>query len=248
MTALLVALTLTFSLRSQDGCTMRDVVLRDRVQHVRLCGDPRGTPAIVASGDGGWIHLAPHVAGVLASRRYFVLGFDSKAYLESFTRPQRALTVDDVASDFGTLISLIAPDHRKVLLAGVSEGAALAVVAAARDDIKLRVAGVVTMGLGELNELAWRWSDALIYLTKGVPNEPTFRTSSYIAKVAPAPIALLQSTRDEYVARDEAERLAQLARDPKRVWTIDASDHAFSGNRADLDARLADAAAWIAGH
>jgi len=247
MSALILALTFTFGLRTQPGCTMRDVVLRDKVQHVRLCGDPHGRPAIVASGDGGWIHLAPHVADVLVARGYYVLGFDSKAYLESFTNTRGNLSVDDIGSDFGGLIATVARDNQKVLLAGVSEGAALAVVAAARDDIKPHVAGVVTMGLGELNELAWRWSDAVIYLTKGVPNEPTFRTSLYIAKVAPAPIALLQSTRDEYVARDEAERLAQLAGDPKRVWTIDAADHAFTGNRAALDARLADATAWIAG-
>ena len=44
-----------------------------------------GAPVIVSSGDGGWIHLGPHVAEILAARGYFVVGFDVKAYLESFT-------------------------------------------------------------------------------------------------------------------------------------------------------------------
>ena len=246
MTAIAIALAFSLSIHPQGACAMHDVVLRGKVQHVRLCGDPHGPPAIVASGDGGWIHLAPHVADVLSARGYFVLGFDSKAYLESFTTVPRSLSVDDIASDFSSLIKTMPVKDHKVLLAGVSEGAALAVVAAAHDDVKAHVAGVVTMGLGEVNELAWRWSDSVIYFTKGVPNEPTFRASSFIASVAPAPIALLQSTRDEYVAPDEADRLARLAQNPKRVWTIDASDHAFTSNRAGLDARLADAAAWIA--
>jgi type IV secretory pathway VirJ component len=28
----------------------------------------------VSSGDGGWIHLAPHVAEVLAAKGFFVVG------------------------------------------------------------------------------------------------------------------------------------------------------------------------------
>jgi alpha-beta hydrolase superfamily lysophospholipase len=240
------ALAFALTLHAQDACTPRDVALRGTPQHVRLCGDPHGTPAIVASGDGGWIRLAPHVAAVLAARGYFVLGFDSRAYLESFTGGPHPLDVNDVAADFRSLIDALSPDRRKVLLAGVSEGAALAVAAAASDDVKPRVAGVVTMGLGEVNELAWRWRDAVIYLTKGIPNEPAFRSSSFIARVAPAPIALIQSTNDEYVTRAEAARLTELAQEPKRAWAIDASDHAFSDNRAELDRRLADATTWIA--
>ena len=46
-------------------------------------------PVIVSSGDGGWIHLGPHVAEVLAAKGFFVVGFDVKAYLESFTSGQR---------------------------------------------------------------------------------------------------------------------------------------------------------------
>ena len=33
---------------------------------------------IISSGDGGWIHLGPHVAEVLAAKGYFVVGFDAK--------------------------------------------------------------------------------------------------------------------------------------------------------------------------
>jgi Bacterial virulence protein (VirJ) len=64
--------------------TRETVVIRGRAQVVHLYGERGGVPVIVASGDGGWIHLGPHAAEVLASTGHFVVGFDVKAYLESF--------------------------------------------------------------------------------------------------------------------------------------------------------------------
>jgi type IV secretory pathway VirJ component len=50
--------------------------MRGHEQSVYLYGQPNGDPIIVSSGDGGWIHLGPHVADVLGARGYFVIGFD----------------------------------------------------------------------------------------------------------------------------------------------------------------------------
>ena len=47
--------------------TTETIALRGRSQSVRLFGARGGTPVIVSSGDGGWMHLAPHVADVLAA-------------------------------------------------------------------------------------------------------------------------------------------------------------------------------------
>ena len=59
--------------------------VRGRNQTLRLYGAPGGEPIVVSSGDGGWVHLGPHVAEFLASKGFFVVGFDVKAYLASFT-------------------------------------------------------------------------------------------------------------------------------------------------------------------
>src|SRR5262245_49772849 len=61
------------------------VSLRGHLQVLRLYGHRGGPSAVVSSGDGGWVHLAPHVAETLASRGFFVVGFDVKTYLASFT-------------------------------------------------------------------------------------------------------------------------------------------------------------------
>jgi len=65
--------------------TLHHLTIRGHVQQLQLYGPTDGIPVIVASGDGGWIHLGVHVAEALAARGYFVVGFDARAYLRSFT-------------------------------------------------------------------------------------------------------------------------------------------------------------------
>jgi dienelactone hydrolase len=248
MNALPIVFALSLFARSavaSPPCTTDTIALRGQLQHLHMCGDRSGTPVIVTSGDGGWIHLAPHVADLLAAQGYFVVGFDSKAYLTSNTETSGPLTPANIAADFAALIAKTGSQHGAPILIGVSEGAALSVVAASSDTVKPHVAGVIALGLGEMNELAWRFRDSIIYLTKRVPDEPCFRSSAYIDKVAPLPLVLIQSTSDEYVPRAEADRLAALARQPKRVAVLNASDHAFSNRRPELDATLDDSLRWI---
>jgi hypothetical protein len=119
------------------------------------------------------------------------------------------------------------------------------VLAAADPKIRDRISGVVTFGLGDPNELGWHWRDSLIYLTKGIPSEPLFHASDFIPQVSPAPLALVWSTHDEFVSSTDQNRLAALARTPTRVWKVQASDHRFSDNAAELDTKLMDVIAWI---
>jgi hypothetical protein len=221
--------------------------IRGRAQSLRLYGGPGGPVAVVASGDGGWIHLGPYVAELLAGRGYFVVGFDSKAYLAGFTRGGETLAPKDVPGDFRTLVDYAtrAAPSSPVLI-GVSEGAALAVLAAADDSLKHAVAGVVVLGLPEKVELGWRLSDSLIYVTKGVPNEPLFATAEVVGRVSPLPLVALHSTRAEFVpVREEVKRVMDRAAQPKQLWIIDAQNHRFSGSERELDRKLLEAIAWL---
>jgi len=56
------------SWRRGEGSDVRAITLRGHVQSLRLYGTRGNPPAVVSSGDGGWMHLGPHVAEVLASR------------------------------------------------------------------------------------------------------------------------------------------------------------------------------------
>src|ERR1044072_796188 len=75
------------------------VPVRGHVQSVHLYGVTNARPVIVSSGDGGWIHLGPHVARLLAAHGCFVVGFDVKAYLTGFTDGTKTLHAEDEPSD-----------------------------------------------------------------------------------------------------------------------------------------------------
>ena len=225
------------------------VPVRGHVQSVHLYGVTNARPVIVSSGDGGWIHLGPHVAQLLAAHGCFVVGFDVQAYLTSFTTVSTTLQAADEPPDLKT-ISDYANQYSlsKPILIGISEGAGLSVLAAADSITQRSIAGVIGIGLPDRNELGWRWRDSLIYLTHGIPNEPTFSAASFIGKVSPLPLALVHSTHDEFAPLADAQRMIGLGGDPKRLWVVDASDHRFSDNLSDFDQSLLAALAWVTQH
>lgn len=249
----LAALALTAALApaaaSAGGQTTDTITLRGHQLTLQLYGPRDGQPVVVTSGDGGWIHLGPHVAETLAAHGFFVVGVDAKAYLSSFTSGSTTLRPEDEPRDFAAIAAYAARGRSgRPVLVGVSEGAGLSVLAATDPGTQAAIGGVVGLGLPDLNELGWRWKDSLIYITHGVPNEPTFSTAAVVARVAPTPLAAIHSTQDEFVPLTEAQRVLERAQEPKRLWIVKAADHRFSDNLAEFDARLLDALAWVRAH
>jgi dienelactone hydrolase len=226
--------------------TRERVIIRGQAQSLRVYGAGGGVPIIVSSGDGGWIHLAPHVAEVLAAKGFFVVGFDVKAYLEAFTSGKTTLRPEDTPVDYKAITDFAARSARdKPILVGVSEGAGLSVLAASDPRLKPAIAGVIGLGLPELNELGWRWKDDSIYLTHRTPHEPTFSVSTIIDRVAPVPVGAIHSTHDEFVPVAEVQRVLDRAKEPKQLWIINAADHRFSDKLAEFDQCLLEAITWI---
>lgn len=246
VSGLRVALILAMFAVPLTAQSTESVFLRGHRQTVRLYGS-RGTgePVIVSSGDGGWINLAPHVAEFLAAKGFFVVGFDAKAYLESFTSRTTTLRPEDEPADYRALAAYAARGStRKPILIGVSEGAGLSVLAATDPETRDSIGGVIGLGLPDMNELAWRWKDALIYLTHGLPNEPMFSAAAIIGKVAPLPVAAIHSSNDEFVPQAQVEQILGNAKEPKKLWVVKASNHRFSDNLREFDQRLLEAIEW----
>jgi fermentation-respiration switch protein FrsA (DUF1100 family) len=151
-----------------------------------------------------------------------------------------------VPGDYRTLVNYAATGaSARPVLVGVSEGAGLSVLAATDAATKPGITGVVALGLPDVNELGWRWKDSLIYVTHGVPNEPTFLVRDVVARMAPVPLAAIHSTHDEFVPVDLARELVGLAAPSSRLWVVDARDHRFSDRRDELAQRLMEAFQWI---
>ena len=229
------------------GQSLETVTIRGKPQTLHVYGVRGRPPVVVSSGDGGWMHLGPHVAEVLAARGYFVVGFDAKAYLSSFTNGKTTLKPEDEPGDYRILANFAARgSNQRPVLIGVSEGAGLSVLAATDAATKSVISGVIGLGLPDMNELGWRWSDSAIYFTHGEPNEPMFSTAKVIDHVSPLPMAAIHSTQDEFVPLDEIRRVMAAAREPKQLWIVKASNHRFSDNLAEFDRRLLEAMAWVA--
>src|SRR6266540_6664126 len=138
---LAVVLSSAMATRAQ---TPGRVSIRGHQQLLQVYGSPEGEPVIVSSGDGGWIHLGPHVAELLAARGFFVVGFDAKAYLAGFTTDQSTLHPSDEPADYRALVTFAsATTGRKPILVGVSEGAGLSVLAATDPETKALIGGVI---------------------------------------------------------------------------------------------------------
>jgi alpha-beta hydrolase superfamily lysophospholipase len=241
-----VACLAMFGTGAADGQTTGTVKLRTTSQTVRLYGSRGREAVVVSSGDGGWMHLGPHVAELLAAKGYFVVGLDARAYLASLTTDDSTLRTQDEPSDYRAFIDYAAMRNvGKPVLIGVSEGAGLSVLAATDPGIRTAISGIIGLGLGNVNELGWRWRDAVIYITKGVPKEPTFNVADIIDRIAPLPLAAIHSTHDEFVPLSEVQHLMDRANAPKRLWIIQAADHRFSDNLSEFDLRLLEALTWI---
>ena len=206
---------------------------------------------VLSSGDLGWAGFVVDVAEVLKSQGVAVLGFNTKHYLESFTKGASRLDVEQVPKDY----SVLATEARRLFrvstapaLVGISEGAGLSVIAASAEPMRSEWKGVICLGLPDEIELGWRaWRDWTIWITKGSPNEPKADLREYVSRVAPLPLVMVQSTRDEFVPFATARGLFAAAAEPKRLFLIDASNHRFSDKRGELHARLGEALAWLDG-
>jgi len=210
-------------------------------------GTPKGT-IFMAGGDVGWVGLAVTMAHHLVAEGYTVVGINVRQYLSAYTSGASHLAPADIQRDYADLARyvrnrglLISP----VIVSGVSEGAALAVLAAATPENHSWIAGAITMGLPATAEIAWRWSDFTTWITKKDAAEPSIRARDYLAQVSPLPLVMIQSTRDEYVPRTDYRDLDSVARSPHQQVLIDASNHRFTDRIPELQRSYNAALGWI---
>lgn len=226
--------------------TEETLVVRGKSQTLHLYGARTGTPAVVTSGDGGFVHLGPAVAEFLASKGYFVVGVDAKAYLSSFTAGTKTLSPSDIPDDYRAFVDAARLGRDvKTPLIGVSEGAGLSVLAATDPVLQKSLTGVLALGLPDVNELGWRWRDSIIYITHQAPNEPSFHAGDYVAKLGGLPLAALHSTHDEFVPVETVKAVLGPPGATRRLWLIEAVDHRFSDNQPGLQRLLIEALEWI---
>ena len=250
---LLVCAVVAAVMRPWSACAADrvDVPVRGKTLTVTIyapASSPRGT-IVMGSGDVGWVGLAVSLADELSADGYIVVGINVRQYLSAFTSSQSHLDPAAVRADYRLLIDTLKTSRRvlpPVIVSGVSEGAALAVLAASDPANHAWIDGVIVMGLPPTAELAWRWTDVGSWITKHDAVEPSFAPKDVIGAVSPVPLCMIQSTKDEYVPKAEWERLLTTAREPKKQILIDARNHRFTDKRTELSAAYGAGLSWIA--
>ena len=106
-------------------------------------------------------------------------------------------------------------------------------------------AGVITLGLPPSAELAWRWRDALAWVTKDDSGEPSFEPKDFVGRVSPRPLWMIQSTRDEYVTESDYRLLERAAQPPMRLVLIDAANHRFTNRLPQVRQQVLAGVEWI---
>jgi dienelactone hydrolase len=208
---------------------------------------PKGT-VIMGSGDVGWVGVGVTIAEFLSSEGYVVAGVNVRQYLSSFTTGKTHLTPDDPPADYLAISEWLRANKllvEPVVVSGISEGAALAILAASTPANHAWLRGVVTMGVPPIAELAWKWTDFTSWITKTDLREPSFAAKDYVAAISPLPLVMLQSKKDEYVPESDYRELDARAKPPKKLVLIDASNHRFTDRRKELRAEYLAALAWI---
>lgn len=202
---------------------------------------------VFATGDAGMRRKDRDAYEHIASWGYPIVGFDSRDYVTHLGSLGDTTTPARLAADYSRIIAaardaLQLAATRPVVLVGISRGAGLSVVAAG--ELRSSLAGVLAVALTQEEEYV-RW-----YRRLRVPrNEPRrsviVDVYEYLAQLQDLPIAVIQSTRDNYLPAAAARAL--FGPDTARRWfqAIDARNHSFRGARAGLFAAAREALAWI---
>ena len=207
-------------------------------------------PAIYACGDGGWRGLAPRTAQQLAHIGFVVAGIDSKVYLRDFSSLDTPLTIKQLAHDYADIARALR-NYRKldsgtpVYVYGWSLGAGFAIAVGSDVETRANWAGIISIGLPKQNQLISGVGGNHANLKLEANALYGFRSADVLARIAPVPLVMIQSTSDTASPPNVGRELFATANDPKRYVIIKASNHRFSGAREEFYAALGDAVSWM---
>jgi pimeloyl-ACP methyl ester carboxylesterase len=214
------------------------LMLHGHLLTMHLVKPPSNTlPLIVyATGDGGWKRKDLHTYEQMKSWGYPIVGFSSPEYLKHLGRGVNTITPENLARDYNAMIDFaesrmaIAGDT-PVILVGVSRGAGLSVAAAEQDALRGKLKGVVAVGLTREEEFV-DMSD--LY--------------SSLPMLGPLPLAVVQSTHDDYLPAPQAQQLFGADSGIRRFQAVQAKNHNFSDAREAMYQALHASLIWIHEH
>jgi fermentation-respiration switch protein FrsA (DUF1100 family) len=198
---------------------------------------------LYATGDAGWFGKDLAIFKEVAEWGYPAAGFSAREYVHHIGSDP--LRPGQVATDFDRIIgasekALALPPDTSVILVGKSRGAGLAVAAAGRLSQRANIEGVLAVGLTKEEEYVHRRK-------RGEPRGQftMLQTYSYLPALGTLPVAVIQSSRDEYVPAAEARQLFGPETPVRHFVRVEADDHNFTGALDTMYAEMERAFQWI---
>jgi hypothetical protein len=205
---------------------------------------------VYATGDGGWHRKDLAAYRHLVSFGYPTVGFDAHDYV-THLGGRDSTTPARLAADYERIImtaedSLHLPADCPIVLVGVSRGAGLSVVAAGAPRLRPWIAGVVAVALTKEEEYV-KWFGRLRRRGPRPTAPEMVEVYDYLPRLAGMPIAVVQSTRDNYLPAAAARVLFGPDNPHRWFQGIEARNHSFGGARAQLYEAMDRSLTWITG-
>jgi fermentation-respiration switch protein FrsA (DUF1100 family) len=197
---------------------------------VPAVGAPRGT---VIHFHGNAQNMTAHFGFVswLPAQGFNLFVFDYRGYGASAGRPNRRGVYEDSLAALDYIAARPGIDHNRLLVLGQSLGGANAIAAVgsrppggiravAIDSAFASYQGIVRDKIAAIPILSYL-RNPLSHLLIGNDLSP----EAVVANIAPTPLLIIHGTADPVVPYSHGKRLFELAREPKKFWTIEGGEH-----------------------
>lgn len=178
-------------------------------------------------------NISTHIMSVrwLPERDFNVFLLDYRGYGTSTGKPTLAGVQDDVDNALKMLIARPDVDASRIVVFGQSLGGAIAIYNVAHSPYRRHIRALVVESAFSSHRRITREKLGDFWLTWPLqwPLSWTvsdeYSPSRAVADVGPIPLLIIHGDRDPIVPPHHAQRLFDLAREPKAVWTVPGGGH-----------------------
>ena len=206
-----------------------------------------------ATGDDGWLGTNRLLLAHMAERGHMIAACDSRAVVSLIRRAEGRATLAAAAAALDRVLirakrELGLPDATPTILTGFSRGSNLVVFAAGERDLRRHLLGGIAVALTREADHLTEPDPARRTPDLQVDDKGRLQTYPAIRRLGALPFAVIQSSGDGYVRAAESRRLFGPDTLARRLYEVEAKDHAFHGGHEALLRDLDDALAWIIAH
>lgn len=247
--------------RTQPDALVRElsssIVLHGRPLelHLSIPQQPAGDGVLVlyASGDGGWFGTAVDMFRLIGQAGYYAVGFSARSFLKLHRPRETPLNTTELADEYEQIVerargAMHLDQTTPAILTGWSRGAAFGVLVGSEPVVRSELRGVIAIGLSEGEDLQVNGpADETDEGHSSAAHRPwPFEPYARIAGLGELPCAVIQASGDNYLPASRAHELFGPETPVRRFYTVDATNHRFSGGKTAFAHALLDAIHWMA--